>query len=39
MSKKKKKKSKTLYPHNPSYSMIVPDAKNIDEEVVSTGES
>lgn len=42
MAKKKKKKGepKELYPHNPRYSMIVPDAAKRDgEDISSTGQS
>ena len=35
----KQKHDETKYAHNPRYAMIVPDANDPDEEVISTGES
>ncbi len=31
------KKKKTLYAHNENYCMILPNAKNLDEEDIVTG--
>lgn len=39
MSKKGKAKKDLEYAHNPHYAMIVPDPKDPDEDIASTGQS